>query len=422
MFKKLLVSTASAATIALAACGGGGGADPITPPDTGGNNPPPPTQYNVAGPMDAVQAPMSSTVFGQLEAAADGTPLKALLVCADRTVNHDALDFADSIANALQAAAANGTSSATALASTAPALNSSVMQLANDLQGLLNSIAGAGGCGTNGLPVGAVTGSNPLAGTPLSPLGTELMSVLANIRTAHPGSGGTTLPLATLYALVSQLRDQFDVGLAGINTLAPETAVTPLLSGTLLSVQQMLHDLEGLMQAVAATDPTAAKASLNALLDHSIANQLTRIVPLRFVEQQASQVGFFSLPVESGAGGVADLFTDAVGTVYTTQALKTALGEAFEPVVDPIATQVLPVFADQLVVALLHMQEIDDASTGTQLDDALGALSNLLGPVGGVGQPVNTVLSLIAGSVQSGSGGLPVCPSTNPLLNLLCGL
>src|SRR5204863_107517 len=149
--------------------------------------------------------------------------------------------------------------------------------LALDLQGLLNALAGSGGCGSNGQPIGALAGTNPLAATPLAPLGTELASVLFAIRSAHPGSGGTVLTLGQLSTLTGQLSDQFNTG--------------------------------------SATGPT-----------------------------------------------------------------------------------------------------------GTPLDSALGALSTLLGPVGGVGQPIDTLLSLIAGAVQTGAGGTPVCPSTNPLLNLLCGL
>ncbi len=422
MFKKLLVSTASAATIALAACGGGGGADPVsTPPPTGGgNNPPPAAQYNVAGPMDAVQAPMSSTAFGQLEAATEGTPLKALLVCADRAINHDALDFADTIANALQSAAAAGSSDPAAIAGTAAQLNASVNQLANDVQGLLNALAATGGgCGANGLPVGALAGTNPLAGTPLAPLGTELQSVLFTIRNAH--NAGSVLSLGQLSSLVGDLSSQFSAGIAGVNTLAPDLGATPMISGVLVSVQQTLADLDGLMQAITLLDSAAVKASLNALLDNALANQLTRVVPLRFVELQAGQAGVLSTPVLVGTADVADLFTTTLGTVFTTQALKNALAGELDTVLDPIATEVLPVLSTQIVAALFNA-ETATGPTGTPLDLGLGALSTMLGPVGGAGQPVDTLLSLIAGSVQSGAGGLPICPSPVPLLNLLCGL
>src|ERR1044071_1977436 len=154
-----------------------------------------------------------------------------------------------------------------------------------------------------------------------------------------------------------------DTGLAGVNTLAPGVATTPMISGVLLSVQQMLHDLQDVMQAMTTADPTAVKVALNALLDNSIANQLTRVVPLRYVEQQASQVGVFSLPVETGSLDVANLFTNSLGTVYTTQALKDALTTQFDPVVDPIATQVVPVLSDAFVLSFLHMADLDDATT-----------------------------------------------------------
>lgn len=416
MLRKLLLSTASAATVALTACGGGGGVDvpPVSnPPPT--NNPPPATQYRVSGPLDAVQAPVSSQVFGQLESATDGTPLKALLVCADNTINFDALDIADTIANALQSAAASGSPNAAALTSTAAALNSSINQLANDLQGTLNALAGSGGCGSNGQVVGLLAGNNPLTGTALSPLGTELEGVLYNIRLAHPGSGGTSLSLDQLATLTTQLHNQIDAGMAGVAVLAPQFTGKPVAGGVVVSIQTMLHDVDALVTAASAQDTNAVKAALNTLLADVLSNSLTQAVPLQLVEQQGGQSGAFTLPVLSGSQSVADLFTSNVGTVYTTSALKTALGSQVTPVIDPIATQVLPVLSDQF---LLSLHDLSPATLG----NALNQLTVLLGPVGGVGQPVSSVLSLIVGAVQSGSGGTTVCPSSNPLLNILCGL
>lgn len=415
MLRKLLLSTASAATVALTACGGGGGVD--TPPVDNPPPPPPPpaTQYRVTGPLDAVQAPLSSQVFGQLESATDGTPLKAVLVCADDAINFDALDIADTIANALQSAASAGSPNPAALASTAAALNASVNQLANDLQGLLNALAGSGGCGSNGQVVGILAGTNPLTGTALAPLGTELQGVLFNIRLAHPGSGGTSLSLDQLAGLTSQLHTGMDAGIAGIAPGAPTFLTKPVAGGVVSSVQTMLHDVDALVLATSQGDTTSVKAALNTLLSHALANSMTQAVPLQLVEQQGGAAGAFTNPVLSGSQSVADLFTNAVGTVYTTTALKTALGGQVTPVIDPIATQVLPVLSDQFILALHNLSP-------ATLGNALGQLTVLLGPVGGVGQPLSTVLSLIVGSVQSGSGGTTVCPSSNPLLNILCGL
>ncbi len=415
MFKKLLLSTASAATLTLAACGGGGGADVTTPPPTGTTPPPASTQYRVTGPLDAVQGPLSSQVFGQLESATEGTPLKAVLVCADDAINFDALDIADTIANALQSAAAAGSPNPAALAATAPALNASVNQLANDLQGMLNALAGSGGCGSDGQVVGIAAGSNPLTGTPLAPLGTELQNVLFNIALAHPGSGGTSLSLDQLATLTSQLHSQIDAGVAGVAVLAPNFITRPVAGGATASVQAMLHDVDALVLATSQLDTNAVKTALNTLINDVLTNSLTKAVPLSLVEAQASQVGVFTGPVTSGSAGVANLFTNAVGTVYTTTALKNALTAQLTPVIDPIATQVLPVLSDQFVLSLHNLSP-------ATLGNALTQLSTLLGPVGGVGQPVSSVLTLIVGSVKSGAGGTTVCPSTNPLLNILCGL
>ncbi|HZP10837.1 MAG TPA: hypothetical protein VFB36_00305 [Nevskiaceae bacterium] len=415
MLRKLLLSTASAATVALTACGGGGGVD--TPPIDNPPPPPPPpaTQYRVTGPLDAVQAPVSSQVFGQLESATDGTPLKALLVCADNAINFDALDIADTIANALQSAAASGSPNPAALASTAGALNSSVNQLANDLQGMLNALAGSGGCGSNGQVVGIAAGTNPLAGTPLSPLGVQMQGVLYNIRLSHPGSGGTSLSLDQLAGLTALLHSGMDAGVAGIAPGAPLFLTKPVAGGVVSAVQTMLRDVDALVLATSQGDTTAVRAALNTLLADALANSLTQAVPLSLVEQQGGQVGAFTGPVLSGSQGVADLFSSNVGTAFTTAALKSALAGQVTPVIDPIATQVLPVLSDQFILSL------HDLSPAT-LGNALNQLTVLLGPVGGVGQPVATVLSLIVGAVQSGAGGTTVCPSSNPLLNILCGL
>ena len=210
MKRHIVAVTLLGAGLTLSACGGGGSS-------SGGNTPPPPpptgggsdsiTVARVAGPLDPVQDQVSTNVFTALADAAAGTPLEAVIRCADETVTYNVLDIGDAVLTQLQTTLLSGGS--VPLNPDPAAMTAALGSLAANLTQLLQSLAGIGeGCAADLLALDQIqSGDNPLAGTPLAPLGAALMPVLSQIAGAVNASdnSGTDLQLATVANLVGQL-------------------------------------------------------------------------------------------------------------------------------------------------------------------------------------------------------------------------
>lgn len=408
MTRKLFLS-AITATFALTACGGGGGSD-ITGGGGGAA-----MAYRVAGPLDAVQQPVSDQVFAQLIGATNGTPLSPVLVCANDAVTFDALDIADALAVALQTAAA--TQNPAALTGAADSASKSVNQLASDLQGLVNALSGSGGCGSNGQPSGSQIGTNPLAGTPLAPIGAALEPVLAQIKSAGIGGGSTpSLSLSQVASLIAQLNGAFQSGVAQIPAPA---ANAPVVGAVLQTIKQALADLSVTANAASGGSSAATKTAMQNLLDRALVNVLTQIVPLAMVETQAGKPGLLTTPISNGAAQVSQTLATGLGTV-TDAVLKANLGSGTGALINPLDSDVLDTLLAQITSALNGVGGGGiPATTGTPLDPAINALTHLLGPVGGPGNPVTSLLSQILGVVQGGAG---TCPLAGTPLAVLCSV
>ena len=182
----------------LGGCGGGssgssggsasssGGSGSPSNPSGGSGGTSQPSQNNstvadgVTGPFDEAQTPLSESVFGQLASSAAGTPLEGTLDCAGQAIVIDLVDVLDSIALAL-IQTAETQDPATAFEAAAGNIQFSLEELANDLPGALTALYGTD-CNSSG----GGSGDNPLAGTPLEPLGAALAPVLSQF----PGAGG----------------------------------------------------------------------------------------------------------------------------------------------------------------------------------------------------------------------------------------
>ena len=90
------------AGLLLTACGGGGGGGGSS---SGGIEPA--VYQGVAGPLDAVQEPLSTQVLSPLGDAAAGTPLEGAVSCVDQVVVQDTIDVLDSILGAVDPTSMN---------------------------------------------------------------------------------------------------------------------------------------------------------------------------------------------------------------------------------------------------------------------------------------------------------------------------
>lgn len=362
MIKKSLYALAVAATTMLAACGGGGSSGDPAPAPT-------PPEAKVEGPLDAVQDPLSSQVFAALAAALAGTPLEAVVNSADDIVVRDVLDIVDALALALQEAAQ--TQNPAALAGAADDIQASVTQLAADLQILLNHLAASSG-GTPGA-------ANPLAGTPLEPLGAALSPVLAQITGGLGGSNPPDLNLTQLAQVVSVLNQQLQSGLAQVPA---EARNAPVVGGVFSTLSVALNDVSDTLDMAGAYNGQGTAAALETTLNHTLVNVLTQVVPVAFIEQQAGQPGVLSGQIEAAAAQVSAALGDNLGTVLTP-ALETVLGSALAPLLDPVENQVLPMILTPVIDALSGGGSGGSGPTGTPLDAVLvtvtEALDGLLG-------------------------------------------
>ncbi len=338
------------AAVTLVACGGGGGTDTSTPTSAPA----------VVGPLDSAQNAVANTVFAPLVEATAGTPLQGVLACGNSIVTRNVLDIADAFANAL--------ASPSTLVSTAPtAAQGAVTALVGNLSGLLGSLNGSITCFGGSAGDIPVPTTNPLAGTPLAPIGDALLPVLtaASQQLIAPAGGATPQIGATqLATIVSQLADAYNTALAQI---PPEALSAPVLGGTLTTVGNALSNLDILTtQAATGAGATVLAASFQTLATTALDNLLTLVLP----------VG----SLQDAAGGGAS--TDLVATLQAAVASLTG-GLASSPTtalpVNPLGAvgfAALPNIISQLTASL--PAGLTGTAGSTPLAAATGPLQTLL--------------------------------------------
>jgi len=403
---KGVAAIALAASLSLTACGGGssGGGGGGNNPGGDGGNPggggDPVTQYQgVEGPLDVVQEPLSTQVFGTLADGTAGTPLEGAVKCLDQVVVEDVVDILDSV---LGVASAETAADPQAAFGTAQAnLQLAAGELLNDLPNLLASLAGQSDC--SGTSAGG--DDNPLAGTPLAPLADALAPFLGG------NFDPSQMDVTTLTGLFADISSAFSEGIDG---LPAEVSGAPVLGGLLTTLDVALADLAVTTNAVALSDGEAVSAGVTTTLNHLLTGVLVDVVPIGFFEQQAGQPGLFSAPIESAVGEI------------TTQ-LDGALGTALVPLFDGLET-LLTSIEGALSGGLPG--GVGDGPTGTPLDALLGPLMSLtdsLPGAGGVpsgdgvtGTPLDILLTPLVSAIEGGGAGS--CPLASTPLSPICGV
>lgn len=399
MTKKLLLASAMAVSVFAAGCGGGGSGGSDNNGNGGDGNGTVQPDFKVAGPLDVVQTPLSETVLTQLSGALAGTPLQGVITSVDRIVVQDLLNIVDALALGLQKAASE--KNPAALASATEDVRGSVVQLARDLQGLLGSLAaGTGGNTTPGA-------SNPLAGTPLAPLGNALSPILGQVISQVGSAQGKDLNLTQLAQVVAQINQQLQ---SGLQQIPAQASTAPVLGGVFTTLGTSLNDVTALLQAAGSYSGPATTMALQTTVGNLLDNVLTRIVPLEFAEGASGQNGTLTTPVRTG---IAQL-TAALGNlgVVTTPVLEGLLGGALSPLLNPIENGVLPLVLNPIIDALrggIGGGGAGDLFSGTPLAGLFGtlsgALTNALAPLLGPLDPIlNPICSLpLVGAL------LPIC-------------
>ncbi len=394
-------------SLTLSACGGGSSSS-----GSGSVAPPPPAEPNntsvadgVNGPLDEVQTPVSESVFGQIIAGAEGTPLEGTLDCIRQAVVIDTLDILDSVALALSEAAS--TQDPAVFEAASGNIQFSLDELSKDLPGALGVLTGED-CNGSGTP-----GSNPLADTPLAPLGDALAPVLAQLSTNESGNGQDA-DLYSLALLSNQLATAFQ---SGMSQLPAEITGAPFLGGALQTLSTTLTDIDTTLYWFSRYNGDAAATALEAALNRALTNTLTTIVPLTMLEAQAGQPGVLSTPIAQGI----DQLTSALGTNLLSVALPelaSAMNNELAPVLDPIENTLLP------AILLAAYSGLGDSEGTDPISLLLGTVSSGLagGGSGSGGGPTGTPLDLLLGPIINITGGASACPFQDTPLASGCSL
>jgi hypothetical protein len=411
--KKVALTLALASGVFLAGCGGGGGGSD-TGTDPGGNTPPPqPTVRNdVAGPLDAVQGPLSAQVLAPIASASAGTPLVGVIDCVDKIVVEDVLDIIDRLANAVQPSAGNP---ATALPAAAASVQAEVGDLVSDLQGYVTSLAGGGvACNGNAAPVSG--SGNPLAGTPLESFAAMVLPLLSQYQTLLNGTstvGPNSLSLTQLSTITSQITSVFTQGFA----LVPANVQNaPFVGSSLSLVQQSLTQLQSVLGQAAAGNGTGTELASGTALDSLLSGLFVNFVPLTQIENTSGDPGAVTAQITAAIDQIVSTFTSGLGTQSSGDLGQSLLG-MFDPFVDPFQTDVLALIVGPLTSAV-GGGNLPSGSllTGTPLDSVLGVFIGVLSGGAG-GDPLTSLL----GSLLGGGGGSS-CPLAGTPLAGLCGL
>jgi hypothetical protein len=374
MIKQCLLAGALAACVIAAGCGGGNGAN-SDPPASG-------TSVSVNGPFTDTENTLSTDVMGQLELATAGTPLQGVLVCADDVANHNVLDILNSLVTGLE--------NPNTLASTTPAQVQALLgEIVTNLGGLLNALAGKSGCGpTTTAPV-----TNPLGGTPLSPLGAALLPVLQQLQTALQASASS--PNTTTIQDVAQLLDQLNSTLKYALSLLPSNVTSqPILGGVLMLLGDAVSNLDKSVDALAANDNTGFQNGVQGLLNDLLDDLLTQVVPLSYLENAAGKPGALTTTIKGAVSTLSSVIAVALGRGLS--ALQSALSN--NPVNSLLGT------VDQLLTKILNPLVAGvNSVTGGTLEAVLAAVGS-------------TLQALLGGSGKN-------CAFANiPLLSILCGI
>ena len=412
------------AGLLLTACGGGGGGGGGS--SSGGGETA--AYQGVAGPLDAVQEPLSTQVLTPLSEAAAGTPLEGAVSCVDQVVVQDTIDVLDSILGAVDPTSMNDPQ--VAFAAAAENIQAAVNELLADLPVLLTSLAGQGDCtGTGG---GASDGSNPLAGTPLAPLGDALAPLFAagsGFGGGFGGEGGQTLDLTALQALTDQLSAAFNDGLSN---LPAEVADAPVLGGLLVTLQTTFNDLNTTVAALDDGDGAATAGAIAGTLDNLLSNLLINVVPVGFIEEQAGQGGVFSSQIEAGIAAITEQLGSGLGAVLDP-AFDALFGSATEQLIGALNMLLTPL-GEAITGGLSSGGGSGAGPTGTPLDVLLAPLAGLAealtggfggGSEGGLtGTPLDLLLDPLAALLGGAGGGGDAgsCPLNGTPLSALCDL
>ncbi|MGB0956239.1 MAG: hypothetical protein ACPGZP_09605 [Panacagrimonas sp.] len=397
---KWVLALATAVSMFLAACGGHGGKIEDSSDTTARSE-------AVAGPLDALQDPVSEQVLGQLAGAAAGTPLEGAVTQLDHVVVDDILEILDAYAVALADTVAAGgdiDSAVAAFTEAGAVTQDKLFDLVADLQSLFVALAG-GEVPEDGLPVLGADGGNPLVGTPLEALGEAgLFDSFALLQAGLAGLGasGDDLDLTALSDLYHDFAQTFSTALS---VTPPQAQDAPVLGPLLETLETAVTDLDTTLALVSdyteMGDEGAIGSALEVTLNNLLNNLLIEVLPVGLYEDQIGSTDLSDGIRAAVDGLVAPL---AAGAGDGADQLTAVLDGPLAPLLDPVENIVLPELLSPLQAVLAQF-----GPSGNVLEDVLNLLPGLLLPA--ASNPIPGILNRL----QASTGGCV-------LLVLICDL
>lgn len=398
---------------ALSACGGGSGS-------TSSSDASFDARANVVqGPLDPVQDQLVTAVLGETLGGTLPAPLGPTVSCLADAVN-SLVDGPDAILAALTQLSP-GAAPAAALQGASGEFVGAMERFAAELQSALMVLAGQGDtCSTassGGTP--DPFAGNPLAGTPLEPVGSALEDLFGGLGGfAGPEEDpNLTSVTSTLAPLLAQLSGAFD-------QIPAEAREAPVVGGVFTTLEVALADLSSTLPALGNYNAAGTQTGVEGLLNNLLSNVLLRVVPVEQIDEQTGQD--FSGQIQAGIDTATAALGNGVGQLITplfNDLLDGALSPALDPV-EGLLAQILnqlPSGGDNPLDGLLG--PLAGNGTGTPLDALLAVLTT-----GAGGNPLEDLTALLGGNTAAspldqltallGGGGLPL----DALLGQLSGL
>ena len=328
--KELGLGLLASSALLFTACGGGdstpsrSGTTPTPPPSSTPAPTPTPApggDAKVSGPLDPVQDQVVTGVVSNEIASQLPDPLNTTVMCAASAVNH-LVDAPDAILAAV-ADAGSANDPFAAFNAAQGDVQASLERFAAQLQSTLVALVDRGSCDPDA--AGSASATNPLAGTPLEPVGAAVLDLVTTLDGTQDDPNLTSVTSA-LAPVLSQLS-------AAFNQIPAEVSDAPVVGGVVATLQDAVADLATMLPAVGNYNAAGTTAGIENLLNNVISNVLLNVLPVDEAEDAPGedisdeiQAGIDTLTAQFG-GGLAQLITPV---------FNQGLNGVLSPVLDPV--------------------------------------------------------------------------------------
>lgn len=409
--QKFLLAGLASASLLLTACGGGSSSTPSTSNPTATPTPAPTTAptaeptptptaeptptptpapiggaTKVQGPLDPLQDEVVDGIVVAQVGSQLPSPLSGVTACTAATLNY-LIDVPDAIL-AGGAGLAEGADPFNAFNGSAAEAQAALERFAGALQGTLLAVSGRSDCDPDEDRV--PSSSNPLAGTPLAPVGAAIADLMASIGEANEDPNLSSVSNLIAPALA-------DLG-AAFALLPAEVTEAPVLGGVVDTLGQAVTDVAGVLVPFGNYDGDATAAASATLISNLLNGVLLGVLPVGEVDAALIAAGIieagdeFSPQIATGIATLTATLGDSLGLVVTP-VFNEGLDGVAAPVLDPL---------EGVLAAIL--------GAGNPLDGALGLLA---------GDMLNTPADALLGVLLSAVGGAPLGSDSYSPLTLL---